>query len=213
MSPVDLSGRSPSAVQRAEAAHIEEMAAVLTDAFHQDPVWGPAFSGHPDWRTAASDYWRFTVSEALRFPDSRVAVGRNGEIAGVAVWIPPGNSEFSAAAESRYDAFVCELLGQDAGTALIDAGHRFGDARPHEPHAYLTLLAVAASNRGGGVGMRLLRACLDDWDELGIPTYLESSNPVNDARYEALGYKRHGRVRLATGTEAATFWRDPAIRT
>ncbi|UOR00679.1 hypothetical protein MUN77_10985 [Leucobacter allii] len=60
--------------------------------------------------------------------------------------------------------------------------------------------------------MRLLAAGLDRADARGVPSYLESSNPANDARYERVGYRPHAIVTLADGTAAQCYWRDPLAR-
>ncbi|MDQ0648033.1 GNAT superfamily N-acetyltransferase [Microbacterium natoriense] len=199
------------------------MTRILAAAFLEDPVWGPAF---PDLATrpqVAGAYWRFMVREALRFTESRVLEGAHGgesdsltsggrgALRAVSVWYPPGADEVSDEAHPAYEALVGELLDAEAAAALEQAGVRFADARPSEPHAYLTLLGVAPEARGGGHGMALLRTALAQYDEAGIPTYLESSNPANDARYERLGYRPRDVVELAGGARVQTFWRDPHV--
>ncbi len=197
------------------------MTRILTSAFLDDPVWGPSFPDRTTRPRVASTYWRFMVGEALRFSESRVLVGEaesNGDRAGgkaestlhaVSVWYPPGEDEISVEAHATYETLVGELLGPEAASALERAGTQFAEARPKSPHAYLTLLGVAPEARGRGLGMALLRTALAQYDRAGIPTYLESSNPVNDARYEKLGYRRHAVVELASGARVQTYWRNP----
>nr|WP_237465375.1 GNAT family N-acetyltransferase [Leucobacter luti] len=150
------------------------------------------------------------VNEALQYPDSAVAVGPDGDIAAAAIWFPPGADEIREASLEPHAALTQHLLGADGAAAIDEVGRRFGEARPSEPHAYLTLLAVAPEWRGRGAGMGLLRHTLTRFDETGIASYLESSNPVNDARYERLGYRRVGAVEVPSGARASTYWRDPA---
>ncbi len=43
-----------------------------------------------------------------------------------------------------------------------------------------------------------------------MPAYLESSNPANDRRYEALGFKRIGAFSTPDGQHSvSTMWREP----
>lgn len=210
-----------AAVRQAKPDDVAEMTRILTSAFLDDPVWGAAFPDRASRPQTASEYWRFMVEEALRFPESRVLGGATGlepgsaderegtSLRAVSVWYPPGEDEISAQAHPAYDAMVERLLGAAAADALEQAGAQFAAARPDRPHAYLTLLGVAPEARGGGHGMGLLRAALADYDEAGIPTYLESSNPVNDVRYERLGYHAHAVVELASGARVQTYWREP----
>lgn len=200
-----------STTRRALPSDIDEMTRIVTSAFLDDPVWGPSFPDPSTRPQVAGAYWRFMIGEALRFPESRVLddpAGGAGALRAVAVWYPPGEDEISPEAHPAYDALVHELLGPDAAAALDHAGAQFVAARPAEPHAYLTLLAVAPEARGGGYGMTLLQSALAEYDAAGIPTYLESSNAANDARYERLGYRPHAIVQLATGTRVQTYWRD-----
>ncbi|MFD5601309.1 GNAT family N-acetyltransferase [Leucobacter sp. NPDC058333] len=196
-------------VRTATLADLDQMTIALTEAFFDDPVWGPTFPDRDRRREQASAYWRFAATEALRFPESVVAVDPEGAVTALAVWLPPGADEISASSIPAYDALVADILDPEAAVSLHAAGHAFETARPSEPHAYLTLLAVAPEFGGRGEGMRLLREVLRRYDAAGTPTYLESSNPVNDVKYESLGYQPHGRVRLAGGAEVQTYWRDP----
>ncbi len=80
-------------------------------------------------------------------------------------------------------------------------------ARPSEPHFYLTLLATHGDHRGRGLGMGLLRENLARLDDLGVPAYLESSNPANDKRYAGVGFIPRDTIILATGHPVTTMWR------
>lgn len=191
------------------AVDAAEMAGVLTGAFFDDPVWGPAFPEVSRRSEQARAYWEFVVTEALRFPDSLVAEGPDGAITALAVWFPPGAAEIRDESTAAYDALVRGLIGDPAADALFEASRRFGEARPSAPHAYLTLLAVAPAARGHGAGMALLERALRRFDADRVPTYLESSNPVNDRKYERLGYRPHGAVSLEGGQVVQTYWRDP----
>lgn len=202
--------RLPEGVRPATTEDADEMARILSAAFLQDPVWGPLFPDPARRDAQTRVYWRFMVDEALRHPESLVLEGESGALRAVSVWLPPGADEVAADAHDAYEAMVAGLLGPEAAPAMLRSGELFGAARPTEPHAYLTLLAVAPEARGGGFGMALLRAGLDRFDAGGVPTYLESSNPANDARYERLGYAPYAVVPLDDGGRAQTYWREPA---
>lgn len=206
---VPTTGAQNSNARTATAADVREMAHTLTEAFFDDPVWGPAFPDVAKRRLQAREYWAFVVEEAIRFPDSLVTERSSGDIEALAVWFPPGAEEIRDTRLEAYDALVRRLLGNVAAEALFEASNRFDDARPAAPHAYLTLLAVAPESRGRGAGMTLLRGALERLDAAGIPTYLESSNPANDRKYESLGYQPHGIVQLEGGQSVQTYWRDP----
>ena len=59
------------------------------------------------------------------------------------------------------------------------------------------------------VGMALLAEDLRLIDAEGLPAYLESSNPVNDRRYERLGFVRVGEFETPDGAHTlTTMWRE-----
>ena len=66
---------------------------------------------------------------------------------------------------------------------------------PKEPHYYLSLWATHPDHTGRGVGTALIRDDLERLDAEEMPAYLESTNPANLPRYEALGFDRRGELR------------------
>jgi GNAT superfamily N-acetyltransferase len=106
----------------------------------------------------------------------------------VSVWIPPDGTELAPEEEAQLPDLLTELVGMRA-TEVTELLRRFGDAHPRQmPHYYLSLLATADEHRGRGLGIALLRENLARIDAEGSPAYLESSNPRNNPRYEALGF-------------------------
>jgi GNAT superfamily N-acetyltransferase len=87
---------------------------------------------------------------------------------------------------------------------------RFETNHPdREPHAYLSLLATHPDHRGRGIGQTLLAENLARWDELAVPSYLESTNPGNDHRYERAGFRRVGGfTAVRDGAPISTMWRE-----
>jgi hypothetical protein len=57
--------------------------------------------------------------------------------------------------------------------------------------------------------MGLLARSLEDKDAEGVPSYLESTNPLNNERYARLGYRQIGEFTTPDGAHpVATMWRD-----
>ena len=57
---------------------------------------------------------------------------------------------------------------------------------------------------------QLLAVNLAVLDAQGIPAYLESSNPVNNHRYERAGFRRIGGFdAVLNDATLSTMWRDP----
>lgn len=198
---------APSGIRAAVPEDLDEITRILTAAFADDPVWGPAFPDPAKREAQSAAYWRFMAGQALAYNDSLVTMGPAGLLDAVAIWFPPGVPEVAPEDEVAYAELIAEQMPAEDAAALLDTGERFAAARPQAPHAYLSLLATAPDARGRGEGMRLLAASLARYDELGTDTYLESTNPGNDARYRGQGYNAHGNFALANGTNVNTFWR------
>ncbi|MFC6239341.1 GNAT family N-acetyltransferase [Longivirga aurantiaca] len=190
--------------RRATTADADPIGDVITRVFAADPLWGPALA-RPDGRTHhLRAYWDLFVAGALRFDCTGIA----GEVDAVTVWIPPGEDELSP---DQFEAVLALLRAELPGSVddLVELFDRFETVHPHdEPHYYLSLFATKPESRGRGIGMDLLRTDVAAFDAEGVPTYLESSNPGNDARYAAVGYRPVGRFEHpSTGAVVTTMWR------
>ena len=202
-------GHTPVEARVATRAEIPAAVEVLARAFYADPVWGWAF---PDPERRLEQHravWGLVAKAALSYESAWLA----GDCAAVALWIPPGKPELRPEDEERLEGLLTELLG-DGATRVLETFERFEAAHPSaEPHYYLSLLATDPDWRGRGLGMGLLAATLKQIDAEGAAAFLESSNPVNDHRYERLGFVRCGEFELPEdGPAVAQMWRQPAGR-
>jgi ribosomal protein S18 acetylase RimI-like enzyme len=187
------------------ARDLDRVAETVTLAFATDPVWGVALA-RPDGRTDhLLPYWRLFVDEA--FEQGGVRVLLDG--AAVSVWVPPGGAEISADGLAVLERLVRVHLGADGANELYELFDRFESNHPRaEPHAYLSLLATHPDHRGRGIGQALLADDLAGWDAAGVPSYLESTNPANDHRYERAGFRRVGGFRaVRDDAPISTMWR------
>jgi ribosomal protein S18 acetylase RimI-like enzyme len=126
----------------------------------------------------------------------------------VAVWVPPGAPEMTADQEAEFEAYVLETLGPRAHEVL-NLFELFAEKHPKgEPHYYLSLWGTHRDHAGRGVGTALMRDNLARIDAEQMPAYLESTNPANLARYEALGFHRRGEFGPVGGPVITTMWRD-----
>lgn len=186
----------------ATADDLDGISATLASAFAEDPLWGWAFPGG----AGLEAWWRFFAGSALRYPWTWVS----GDFAAVSVWIPPGGIELTEEEEAAMGPLLRDLVGEraDKVMALMNAFDQ--NHPPDPPHYYLSLLGVHETQRGQGHGMALLAENLRTIDETdGLPAYLESSNPANDARYAGHGFQPVGEVeRPGGGAKGTTMWRD-----
>jgi ribosomal protein S18 acetylase RimI-like enzyme len=189
----------------ATADDIDAVTETIALAFENDPVWGAALA-RPDGSTMHHHgYWRLFVEGAV--PQGMVF--RSDDGAAVAVFIPPGGEEMTDDQVEQLRGIVVRSLEPEAQDAMFALWDRFDESHPHdEPHAYLSLLATHPDHRGHGIAQALVREVLADLDARGIPTYLESTNPGNDHRYERLGFTKVGEFAgSAPASIVSTMWR------
>lgn len=174
----------------------------LWQAFGTDPLWRWAFPDH----AGLEPFWRLLIGSAMRTPWAFTTEDH----AAASVWIPPGGLELTPEEEDQVEPLLDRLIGSRAADVL-ELLERFDAAHPHDrPHFYLSLLGTQPGHRGRGVGMALLAENLLTIDAEGMPAYLESSNPANDASYERIGFERIGGFTTPDGAHTvSTMWREP----
>ena len=181
----------------------------VVSAFHTDPVWSWMFPDAAQRSEHHATIFGLYVDSAL----PRGGVWMSDERASaVAVFTHPDQPELSEEAEARLEPFVRDALGAHA-PAVLKTVERFEAAIPEgRPFYYLSFLGTAPESRGRGIGMGLLAELAALADLEGQATYLESTNPDNNRRYERLGFEGQGQFRTADETHTVTtMWREPRV--
>ena len=194
---------SPRVASPQDSADVVE---ILISAFYDDPAWSWAF---PDASKRAEQHrrwWGLFVDGAVRFPWVWLTEGNTA----TSVWIPPNETEFSQEQEAAIEPLLVEILGPGA-SRVLQAVEMFDQAHPRGvPHFYLSLLATGKEHRGHAYGLRLMAENLRQIDEAGMPSYLETTNPVNVPLYMRYGFEVLGSFTVPDGgPEVFTMWRDP----
>ncbi len=164
---------------RSEADQIADIAA---DAFHDDPFNNWLFGNTRAMAIAFRGLARHIYTKSgfsYRLGDE-----------GTAMWTMPGQG--SSLPLSTLPTVLHAILASSAGgmkrirctTEAMEKHH------PTFPHAYLFIVGVRQSHQGKGLGGKLFRPVLDACDRLGVPAYLENSNPANRGFYGAHGFER-----------------------
>jgi GNAT superfamily N-acetyltransferase len=180
------------------------VAACLTSAFYDDPVWGSwTFPDESSRTERLYELMHFWAQAGVRHPWVRMT--ENAEA--VAVWLPPGEPEMTPDEEAVFRQLLVGLTGARAQDvqALFD---RFDEHHPKEPHYYLSLWATHRNLAGHGLGTALIVDNLAQVDVERMPAYLESTNPANLPRYEALGFRRLAEFGPEDGPVITTMWRE-----
>jgi GNAT superfamily N-acetyltransferase len=189
---------------------LDAICRTITLAFATDPIWSVALATPDGGTDHHQPYWRIFVEGAMRF--GTVHRTEHGEA--VSVWLPPGAAQPTPELTPELEGDLERLLVQTLDPAGVAAIHglyaRFEASRASIPpgHAYLSLLATHPEHRGQGLGQALLAADLTGWDAVGVPAYLESTNPANDHRYARAGFARIGGFEaVLDGAPVTAMWR------
>jgi GNAT superfamily N-acetyltransferase len=187
----------------------EAVLATLVAAFDQDPLWSWVCLD-PD-RRAAQHAGIIGLYVECALPRGGVWISDEAASA-AAVFTQPGEPELSEDAEARLHSFLAEELG-DHAPAVEETLRRFEAATPVEPRFYyLSFLGTHPDRRGKGIGMGLLAELVAEADREGQPTYLESTNPDNNPRYERLGFEAQSRFSTPDDLHTVTtMWREPRV--
>jgi GNAT superfamily N-acetyltransferase len=191
----------------ATEADYDEALQTIVQAFEADPLWSWMF---PDPKKRAAQHATvFGLYVESSLPRGGVWM-TDDRASAVAVFTHPGDPELSEDAETRLKPSFTEALG-DLAPPRLQTLERFEAAVPEgETFYYLSLLGTRADSRGQGIGMGLLAELVAEADREGQPTYLESTNPDNNRRYERLGFKAQGSFSTPDDLHTVTtMWRDP----
>jgi GNAT superfamily N-acetyltransferase len=112
-------------------------------------------------------------------------------------WPPPQLPSLAAQALGPVLAGPTVLWRSLRGDNAMHQGH------PDEEHFFIWILTVAPSAQRTGVGRALMEAALARAAELGVPTYLDTANPVNLPYYGSFGFEPTGETMLPRG---APLW-------
>jgi GNAT superfamily N-acetyltransferase len=173
----------------ADPDDLDHVTETITLAFANDPIWEVALRRHDGRTDHHAAYWRMFVDGAMRYGTIRMAEDRGA----ASIWIPPDGTELTDAGAAELDSMIETVLDPPSVVAMRELYGRFEASRAGRPaHYYLSLLATHPDHAGRGVGQRLLADNLAVWDAEGVPAYLESTNRLNDHRYESAGFRADG---------------------
>jgi ribosomal protein S18 acetylase RimI-like enzyme len=129
--------------------------------------------------------------DAARLGSAYGALGGDGELHGVAIWLAPGRYPWSAVRQLRGAGWMLAVLRADPGSfrAFMKTGANGARLHPADQHWYLETMGVDPAVQRQGLGGRLIEPVLKIADRDQVDCYLETAEPAN-AEY----YARHGFV-------------------
>lgn len=194
-------------VTPARRSDVGELAALMAEAFLEDPPMRALVGERDDLRERAEALYRAMLLAApLRDGTIDVARTDDGPV-GAAIWYAPGRGGPSVLHQlpqlrSYLRAFGAHRIRYAARvTSDVAAYH------PHVRHWYLQAIGVLPAARGAGVGSALLAHRLAAIDAAGDAAYLESSTPRTGALYRRHGFGTLRPITVWPGAQPYAMWR------
>jgi GNAT superfamily N-acetyltransferase len=195
----------------AAPAHLDDLddiVAVLTSAFADDPVMGWVFPDPATRPQRLSTLWAY-LARGVYLPGGASTIIRDGDrVVAAALWLPPDAEPEETLFEREGDAFIADLDGEVERLGLLSEA-----MAPHHPADrawYLLATGVLPELQGRGIGAALLSATLTHLDRLGEAAYLEASSARSRVLYHRLGFGDHAEFTLDDGPPVWGMWRPSA---
>lgn len=196
-------------VRAAKGTDTDAMAAMLARAFDTDPVWSWILPDEASRIRRLTGVFGILLHGVHLRHEGTETAGRDGAVEAAALWDPPGRWRVPLRVQAVHTVPLIRALGSRTPAALRALGE-IEKHHPREPHWYLAVLGTDPSAQGNGLGTALLRSRLDRCDAVGLPAYLESSNPVNVPFYMRFGFAVTRDVAMpGSCPPIQLMWRDP----
>ena len=155
-----------------------------------------------------------SVRDALPFGHVYAARRAGGEVAAVAVWLPPGRFPLGPLRTLRATPDIVRMA-EHAGSGLrplLRFASTLRGLRPDEPHWYLLAIGADPGYSGRGAGSAVLRAGTEQADAAGQACWLETQEEPTVRWYQRFGFTVQGPV--LDFPEGFRSWqmRRPALR-
>jgi GNAT superfamily N-acetyltransferase len=179
------------------------LAAILADAFREDPVVNWAFPG-----PRATGAVFAAMMRHVYLPAGRVELLGDD---GAAAWLThDAPKDLPILARLRLMALVTMAGGFGVMGRVTALEKAMAARRPDKPHLYLFAIGVRQRARGRGLGGRLMDPVLAACDARGDAVYLENSNPANHRFYASRGFETRSVFQAAKGAPSLeAMWRNP----
>lgn len=186
-------------------------AAVLADAFDRDPLQVYMMPDPAVRQRVSPKQLEASVRYGFLYG---LVLKTSGDCRGTAVWLRPGETDFSASrAEAAGMVAAAGLMGPEASQRSFRIWRLFSQIRAKEAgarHWYLMVIGVLPTHQGQGIGSALMRPVLAQADMEGLPCFVETVQPRNQPLYERQGFRlASDRVDDESGLRLLSFVRPP----
>jgi ribosomal protein S18 acetylase RimI-like enzyme len=189
-------------VRTAATSDLDHIAAVLADAFYDDPMMGwalPDDEARPRRLQAMFGY----IAEHVYLRHDQCQTSEEA----VALWLPAGVTLGDEFWEEHGAPFATAMEGDIERIAALAAA--MGEHHPDDPHRYLLAIGVRPSAQGRGFGGELLATALEQADASGEAAYLEASSLRSRVLYERHGFEVVGELSVEDSPPMWPMWRHP----
>ena len=172
----------------------------LASAFQHDSVWRMFFRDEATIDQKGT-LFQAPIKYCLRYGE---VYATSEHLEGIAAWVPGDLADMtiwrlvqSGAIISGMKAIrVCTKLAQKQGSIFepLQADRR-ANMKGRE-YIYLMVIGVASKFQGQGFGGKLLRALIEESEQVGVPIYVETETEKNVRMYERLGFRLLGQITL-----------------
>jgi len=185
---------------------LDAVSAMFGRAFEDDPVMEHVFGPHANMLEDCTRLYRMFCGSHISSGESLVG----DDVAGAALWAPPGTWRLGWSTQLRLAPRLLRLLKGRSLSVLRDFTRleHVHAAMPLD-HWYLSVLGTDPPRQGQGVGAAVMAPVLERCDEFAQGAYLESSKEANVPYYRRFGFEVVEPFRFTNGPLIYPMWRDP----
>ena len=203
-----MSQQEVSPILLAEA-QVEQAAELLARVFQHDPMMKYLVANDHAMLTKPLRLYQASIRMGLLYGEVYTTAAMDG----LAVWISPGNTDFSFPQMLRSGLLSGVMLMGLKSLSRFMTSYSTIDKLTKQsisrPHWLLMFLGVEPKHHGKGLGGQLIAPILARADREGVPCYLESNNERNLTFYKRHGFEIVGQVQIPDGPPAWGMRREP----
>ncbi len=186
--------------QQLSREELEAAAVVAARAFHTDPFFR-YLAPRAVTRARGLGLYLLSICKHLGPKGTLLTARRDGDIVGVAAWVPPGGYPYPISTQLAQSLGALRALYPVRRALVRGTRYLFAieHAHPRDEMWYLQLLACDPEHQRQGVGTALLRGVHEQCDRDGHAAYLETQKEANLAYYRRFGYELDRELRPVRG--------------
>lgn len=165
----------------------------LAEALHPDPFYAaltPEAEADPaSWCEPLRAYFAYAMEEAYKYG---VVEPAEPDHAGVAIWLLPQADGVAEQIQQTKNAALRNILssrGFENYIAMVEAMAPHAEQVVPRNAWYLSILGIAPTLQGQGIGARLVAPTLAQADARRVPCFLETFNARTIRFYERAGFR------------------------